>query len=118
MKTKEKTVLQPPVMYRLFVTRFHSPHKCPAKTTEGRRHFYTKNEIHYKRDRIVMDREFPNSESARKWVSEQKSGKFPDDSNYQWCELWGEPVPVSDSVACEKAKLEFETYEEQFLPGL
>lgn len=111
-ETTSKTTL-----LRLFITRFHSPREFVAKTFEGKKHRYTEKEIRYDRERLTMDREFSNAEQARKWVTDQKSGNRPTDPDFQWCELWGEPVPVSDAPACERAKLEFERYEEQYFPG-
>lgn len=110
---------KPKTLYRLFVTRFHSPSKIIARTFEKKVHKSWERNTRYQREQISMDREFTDAKEAKAWVKEQKTTTdergYPidkDDARYQWCELWGDPVPVSDTAKCERVRLEFEKYEE------
>lgn len=104
-------------LYRLFITRFHSPRQVAAKDGNGRKRTDIEKVIKYSRERLSMDLEFASPRMAREWVEKQKRGNKQTDPDYQWCELWGDPVPVSDAPACEKARMEFDHYTEQSLFG-
>lgn len=100
---------KPKTLYRLFVTRFHSRTERPNKFEK------TENDWRYKREQMCVDRPFDNPRQAKQWVTDQivTTNGIRD----EWCELWGQAIPVSDKARCERVRLEFERYEEVPLFG-
>lgn len=93
---------KPKTLYRLFVTRFHSPRLKKNPSEKG------KQITVFRREQLVHDMQFESPKAAREWVETHGNPG----SELGWCELWGDAIPVSEVAKCERVRLEFERYEE------